>query len=302
MKAITFGSYGGTEVLEIREVARPVAGVDEVLVRVRLAAVNPYDLKLRSGAMSEFVKTTFPVIPGSEMAGVVEAVGIAVEGLSVGDEVFGWATSGGYAEFATARVVALKPSRLHWDVAVALPVAGETALRALGLLKLTPGETLVIHGAAGSVGAIAVQLAVAHGITVIGTGSARDSDTLRKLGAHPVLYGDGVFERIGELAPDGVDAVLDTAGRGVLPGSIELVGGPERVVTIADPAAYGLGVVFSSGGARDQTSGILAELAALAVAGELTVPPTRHFAFDDVAAAQAAVAAGGQRGKVVLDV
>ena len=302
MKAITYDTYGGPEVLQLSEREVPSIRPGELLVRVRFAAVNPFDLKLRSGSMKEFLHPTFPIVPGSEMAGIVEQVGDDVTGIHVGDAVFGWATSGSYAELAAARTVAVKPEGLSWDSAAAVPVAADAATRGLGLLKLKPGETLLIHGAAGAVGSLAVQLAVHEGVTVIGTSSEKDAEALRELGAHPVRYGEGVFDRVRELAPDGVDAVLDVAGAGDLPGSIELVGGTERVVTLADPAAYGLGVTFTSGGSKDQSPEVLERVAALVVSGDIVLPPARHFTLAAAADAQRAVAAGGKRGKVLLDV
>lgn len=302
MRAIIYTENGGPDVLRLAEVETPTPKASEVLVAVRLAAVNPYDLKLRSGAMAGMMDQTFPTIPGSEIAGTVTAVGAEVTDLNVGDEVFGWSVGGGSAEFARASVVGSKPQALPWDEAAALPVAGETALRSLALLNLTPGETLLIHGAAGSVGSMAVQLAVQRGVTVIGSCSTNDAETVRELGAHPVLYGDGVFDRVRELAPSGVDAVLDTAGRGVLPGSIELVGGTDRVVTIADSAASDLGVTFTSGGREFRTADALQQLAQLAVSGAVVLAPARHFPLAEAGAAHALLAAGGQRGKVLLDV
>ncbi|RFA12205.1 NADPH:quinone reductase [Subtercola boreus] len=301
MRAIRYETYGGPEVLQLVEVAAPIPKPGEVLVAVRFAAVNPFDLKLRSGAMREVVKVSFPVAPGSEIAGAVSAVGSEVTALAVGDEVFGWATGGGYAESATAATVIQKPAGLGWDVAASLPVAGEAALRGLRLLDLSAGETLLVHGAAGAVGSLAVQLAVSRGVTVIGTSSEKDAETVRELGAHPVRYGAGVFERVRELAPDGVDAVLDTAGAGDLPGSIELVGGTRRVVTLADPAAYELGVTFSSGGRKDQTTDVLQQLADAAITGAVVVAPARHLPLAEAAEAHRLVAAGGHRGKVLLD-
>lgn len=313
MRAIQYDTFGGPDVLHVAEVPIPTPKPNEVLIAVRFAAVNPFDNKLRSGAMAGMMKVTFPVTPGSEISGTVAALGseVAAGGagssggaapLAVGDEVFGWAT-GGYAEFATtvATSVARRPIALPADVAATLPVAGEAALRGLRLLDLQPGETLLIHGAAGAVGSLAVQFAVAQGVTVIGTASERDAETLRELGAHPVRYGQGVFERVRELAPDGVDAVLDIAGAGDLPGSIELTDGTERVVTLADSAAFELGVTFSSGGRRDQTPDVLRRLADAVVDGSLVVAPPRHLPLAEAAEAQALVAHGGKRGKVLLD-
>ncbi|PPF89492.1 NADPH:quinone reductase [Subtercola sp. Z020] len=302
MRAVQYDTYGEPDVLHVVDAPTPTLKPNEVLVAVQFAAVNPFDNKLRSGAMAGMVKVTFPVTPGSEIAGRVAALGSEVQGSAVGDEVFGWAT-GAYAEFAVALAtgVAPRPDALPAEVAAALPVAGEAALRGLRLLELRAGETLLIHGAAGAVGSIAVQLAVARGITVIGTASERDAEAVRELGAHPVRYGDGVFERVRELAPDGVDAVLDIAGAGDLPGSIELAGGTERVVTLADSAATSLGVTFSSGGRKDQTPDVLRQLADAVVDGSLVIAPARHLPLADAAEAQALVAAGGRRGKVLLD-
>ncbi|MCU1477351.1 MAG: Quinone oxidoreductase [Subtercola sp.] len=343
MKAMIFDTYGGPEVLHESELPVPTPKPGEVLVRVRLAAVNPYDLKLRSGAMQQNVHPTFPVISGSELAGVVEAIGPAADAasgthsrgeqgtardaapsstaaghgdaaeadavaaaptLAVGDPVFGWASSGSYAEFARARVTSVlrKPADLHWDTAASLVVAGATAIRCLAQLNVKPGETLLVHGGAGSVGAAAVQIAVPDRVTVIATCSERDAEAVRELGAHPVRYGEGVFERVRELAPDGVDAVFDTSGAGVLPGSIEIAGGPSRVLTIADPAAFELGVTFSAGGSSEQTPDVLQKIAELALSGVLVAPPARHFPLADAAAAHTALGAGGFRGKTLLDV
>ena len=322
MRAITFDTYGGPEVLHETDVAVPTPKAGQVLVRVRLAAVNPYDLMLRSGAMQQYLHPTFPVIPGGEMAGVVEAVGPAAQvagsdtrtgaaagkpttlPLAVGDRVFGWSASGSYAEFATASITSVlrKPADLHWDTAASLVIAGATAIRCLAQLNVQAGETLLVHGGAGAVGSAAVQIAVSDGVIVIATCSERDAEAVRELGAHPVRYGDGVFERVRELAPGSVDAVFDAAGSGVLPGSIEIAGGPSRVLTIADAAAFGLGVTFSVGSESEQTPDVLQKVADLALSGVLSVPPARHFALADASAAQVALAAGGFRGKTLLDV
>lgn len=311
MRAIQYDTYGGPDVLHLVDAPTPTPKPGEVLVAVRFAAVNPFDVKLRSGAMADTVRLALPSTPGSEIAGTVVGVGAGVgadsageaTGVRVGDEVFGWAT-GGYAEFARAvgTSVIRRPDTLPAEVAAALPVAGEAALRGLRLLDLVPGETLLIHGAAGSVGSFALQLAVARGVTVIGSASERDAEAVRELGAHPVRYGEGVFERVRELAPEGVDAVLDVAGAGDLPGSIRLVGGTERVVTLADSAASELGVTFSSGGRRDQSPDVLRQLAYAVLSGAVVVAPARHLPLAGAAEAQALVAAGGRRGKVLLDV
>jgi NADPH:quinone reductase-like Zn-dependent oxidoreductase len=196
-------------------------------------------------------------------------------------------------------VAGAKPAGLGWDEAAALPVAGETSQRVLDLLAVTGGETLLVHGAAGAVGGLAVQLAVARGATVIGTASPANHEYLSSLGAVPVTYGDGLVARVRALAPGGVDAVFDAAGRGALPDSIELRGGTtDRIVTIADPAARQLGVVFSSGG-QGSAEG-LAEQARLAAAGALRVTVAQAFPLAEAAKAQERSATGHTRGKLVI--
>lgn len=204
------------------------------------------DYKIRYGWMEEVFPTPLPAVPGLELAGIVDEVGEGVTGAAVGDEVLGWSTTGAYAQYALAESFARKPADLGWAEAAALPVATETAQRVLDLLGVQAGETLLLHGAAGAVGSAATQLAVAAGATVVGTASPAGHEYLRELGALPVAYGDGLAERVRAAAPQGVDAVFDTAGKGVLPLSIELRGGTtERIVTIADSAAAAHGVTFS---------------------------------------------------------
>lgn len=268
-------------------------------VAVRAAGVNPIDWKIRSGTMSRDAK--FPTIPGLEIAGVVDAVGPDTHGFAVGDEVFGWSDSGGYAEYALATTVAAKPPTLEWSDAVGIPVAAETATRGLTLLNLKPGETLLIHGAGGAVGTVAVQLARRAGVTVIGTAGAGSHDALRALGAVPTTYGDGLVERVRALAPQGIDAVLDAAGHGALPASVELRGGTtDRIVTLADGAAFDMGITFSSAG--DRNTDILNTVGALVAAGDVTLPAPRPFPLADAAAAHQESATGHGRGKIVLTV
>ncbi|MEU0845222.1 NADP-dependent oxidoreductase [Streptomyces sp. NPDC005962] len=299
MEAIVFEEYGGPEVLRLTTADEPHAGPGQVRLRVRAAGVNPLDYKIRGGGMREVFPTEFPAILGSEAAGVVDEVGEGVTGLAVGDEAFGFMETGAYAAYALASVVARKPEELGWEEAAALPVAGETADRVLDQLAVQNGETLLLHGAAGAVGSAAVQLAVARGVTVIGTASPRNHDYLRSLGAIPVAYGEGLADRVRAVAPKGVDAVFDAAGKGALPVSIELRGGtPDRIVTIADPAAAEYGVAFSSGGDRDADA--LAGYARSADEGGLRVPVARSFPLQDAAAAHAESESGHVRGKLVL--
>ena len=199
---------------------------------------------------------------------------------------------------ATASVIMMVGPELGWAEAAALPVAAETALRVLNMLEVARDDTVLIHGAAGGVGTVAVQLAVARGATVIGTASDPNHDYLREIGATPVVYGEGLVDRVRAVAPDGIDAVFDAAGQGALPDSIELRGGTSRIATIADPAAFRLGVTFSGEAARD--AGALAEVARRAANGRLRVTVGETYSLEEAPAAQESVATGHGRGKVVL--
>jgi NADPH:quinone reductase-like Zn-dependent oxidoreductase len=246
MQAVVFEEFGGPEVLKIEDVAEPHAGPGEVRVAVRAAGVNPMDFKIRNGWVQSFMPVTLPSTPGLEVAGVVDVVGEGA-GFAIGDEVVGWSKTGSYAEHAVVGNVVPKPAGVSWEHAVGLPVAGETSQRVLDELGIKAGETLLLHGAAGAVGSIGVQLAKAAGATVIGTASPANHDFLREIGAIPVAYGEGLLDRVREVAPQGVDAVFDAAGLGGLQESIELRGGTDRIITIADMQAGALGIALSVG-------------------------------------------------------
>ncbi|GAB3957418.1 NADP-dependent oxidoreductase [Streptomyces sparsus] len=299
MKAIVFDRFGGPEVLHESDEKIPRPGPGQIRVRVRAAGVNPLDGKIRSGALEAVFPTPLPSVPGLELAGTVDALGDGVTAVSVGDAVLGWADTGSYAEYALAGTFTTKPAALSFADAAALPVAGDTANRVLRLLDVRAGETLLVHGATGAVGTVAVQLAVARGAHVIGTASAENQRYLASLGATPTLYGDGLVDRVRALAPRGVDAVFDVAGRGALPDSVELRGGTERIVTIADFAAAELGVTFSSGAPEDRSAPDLAALAEQAANGSLVTTVAATYPLAEAAAAQRVSATGHVRGKLV---
>ncbi|HEY4017340.1 MAG TPA: NADP-dependent oxidoreductase [Pseudonocardiaceae bacterium] len=299
MKAIQFEAFGGPEVLHEVEIDKPKPGPGEVLVAVRRAGVNPFDGKVRSGATQSFAPVTLPHVPGFEVAGVVSEVGSGENEFAVGDEVFGWASGGGYVEYAIGATLLRKPEDLDWDIAVSLPVAVETAQRVLTELNVADGETVLIHGASGAVGAMAAQLAVRRGATVIGTGSAANQEYIATLGVTPTHYGAGLVERVRALAPNGIDAVFDVAGKGALPDSIELRGGKDRIVTIADPAASQLGITMSGGGGPIPVAA-LADAADAAARGELTVTVAATYPLAEATKAQEVVDGGHAGGKVVL--
>ncbi|WP_097273595.1 NADP-dependent oxidoreductase [Streptomyces sp. TLI_55] len=300
MKAIVFDEFGGPDVLHEADVEVPQPGPGQVRVRVKVAGLNAIDGKTRAGMLEAVYPTTFPAIPGGELAGVVDALGAGVSDVQVGDEVLGWADTGAYAEYALATTVVPKPPGLSWQDAAALPVASETTERVLDQLEVAAGETVLMHGASGAVGTVAVQLATARGARVIATAGASNQDYLASLGATPTTYGEGLVERVRALAPNGLDAVFDLAGKGALPDSITLRGGTDRIVTIADFAARQLGVTFSQGTPRHSAES-LAAVAQEAAAGKLTTTVTA-YPLAQAAEAQGASDTGHVRGKLVLTV
>jgi NADPH:quinone reductase-like Zn-dependent oxidoreductase len=297
MKAVRFSQFGGPEVLEIVDLPDPHPGPGQVRVAVRAAGVNPSDCKKREGLMDRGL----PQRMGYEAAGVVDEVGEGVADVGVGDRVFGFsAEEGAQAELAVLSYYAPIPASLDFPKAAALPAAVETATRALDQLGVGNGSALLISGASGSVGSAAVQLAVVRGARVIGTAGLANHEYVRSLGAEPVAYGEGLLERVRTLAPDGVDLALDVAGSGVLHELIELAGGSEHVVTIADFAgAQKYGVRFSRGDAGRAVHS-LAEIGELIEAGRFSLPVAQTFPLAKVAEAHRTSEHGHARGKLVL--
>ncbi|MEU8976039.1 NADP-dependent oxidoreductase [Streptomyces monashensis] len=297
--AITYSRYGGPDVLTLTEVDAPEPGPGQVRIKVRAVAVNPIDLKIRSGIMEGVFPAEFPVLPGSDVAGVVDKAGEGAAA-SVGDEVFGVASVGGYSEYALLDRPVAKPEDVNFETAAALVTVGETAYRGLHHLDAQEGDTLLIHGAGGSVGTIAVQLAVLRGVTVVGTAGEHDLGRLTQLGATAVAYGEGWAERVRAAFPQGVDRVFDASGAGVLADSVALTGDAARVITIADMSAAQHGVRFSGGGPADRFPEALPQLAELIAAGRLVVPIGATYPLAEAAQAHADVEARRARGKAVL--
>jgi NADPH:quinone reductase-like Zn-dependent oxidoreductase len=297
MKAARFSRFGGPEVLEIVDLPDPHPGPGEVRIAVRAAGVNPSDWKKRKGLMDQELPQTM----GYEAAGIIDEVGDGVADVNIGDRVFGFSASGAaQAELAVLSDYAPVPPSLSFADVAALPAAVETAARALDQLGVASGSTLLVNGASGSVGSAAVQLAVARGARVIGTASPANHDYLRSLGAEPVAYGEGLAGRVRALAPGGVDLALDVAGSGVLPELIELAGGPEHVVTIADfDGAQKYGVRFSRGDAG-RALYVLAEIGGLVESGRFALPVVQTFALAEVAEAHRVSEHGHGHGKLVL--
>jgi NADPH:quinone reductase-like Zn-dependent oxidoreductase len=286
--------------LQVADVEEPHPGAGQIRVSVRAAGVNPVDWKARSGVMRDVMPVSFPAIDGREAAGVVDEVGPEVTGAAVGDEVFGFAVGGAAAERAILDDFAGKPASVSWEQAAGLPVAAETSVRVFTVLGgVTEGQTLLINGAAGGVGAVAVQLARARGARVIGTAGESNQEFLRSLGAEPTTYGEGLVERVRALAPGGVDLAFDTAGKGGVADLITLTGDPARVATIADFGAAALGVKVTGGGDFRATEA-LDEAAELIEAGRLSVPIAGTFTFSNADQAHRISRDGHVRGKLIL--
>ena len=300
MKAAQFSRFGGPEVLKIVALPDPHPGPGQVRIVVHAAGISGTDWKLRAGALS--FGAELPQTTGGDVAGVVDEVGAGVTDVAVGDRVFGISDDhAGAAELALLTFRAIIPPSLGFVDAAGLPVALETATRALDQLGVTSGTTLFINGASGGIGSAAVQLAVARGARVIGAASAAHQDYLSLLGADPVTYGEGMADRVRALAPGGVDAALDVPGNGVLPQLIELAGDPERVVTLADfDGAKEHGVHFSNGFTDGNAFHALAEVGQLIKTGQLWLPVDRTFPLAAIAEAHRVSEHGHVRGRLVL--
>jgi NADPH:quinone reductase-like Zn-dependent oxidoreductase len=304
VKAVQFDDYGGIEVLEVREVPRPVPGPDQAVVAVRAAGINPSEGAIRTGRVRDIFPATFPSGQGSDLAGVVEEVGPGVEGVAVGDEVIGFTDNrASQAEYVLVEVANLtpKPSGVPWEVAGALFVAGVTGFAAVRAVAPTAGEAVVIAGAGGGVGVFAVQLAVRTGARVIALSSDRHHAWLRERGATPVAYGDGVRQRLIAASGDSpLISFIDLVGGGYVELALGLGIGKERIDTIVDfPAIAKYGVKFE-GGAVAASAATLAQLANAVGAGDLVVPIQRTYPLQEVRAAFTELEAGHMAGKIVL--
>ncbi|GAB3675027.1 NADP-dependent oxidoreductase [Actinocorallia lasiicapitis] len=297
MRAAAFTS---PNVLELLDLPVPDPAPGEVRIRVRAAGVQPFDLAVGQGWLPPGVPDTWPRIPGNEVAGIVDALGDGVTGFAVGAEVLAFTRLNSYAEYTVipADQIVPKPPKMPWDVAGAFPAAIMTPHIALEELNVGPGTRLLIHAAAGGVGATGVQLAIAKGATVIGTASPANHGYLRSVGALPVAYGPGLVERVLAISPTGVDAVIDGAGGQALLDSLRLVPTPSQIITLVEhEKAESLGVrvtPFKRSAAR------LAEAVALYESGHLDLPIRGTFPLAGAAAAQALVATGHGLGKTVI--
>lgn len=247
MRAMIYTEYGDPSTLQLQEVAMPILSPGAVLIRIERASVNPVDWKVMSGGLDGLIETVFPVIPGWDVSGVVEAVGPDTPEFSPGDRVASYGRTdlihnGTFAEFVAlpATSVAAVPEGVGFDAAAGLPLTGLTALRSLETLELTAEDALLIHAASGGVGYLAAQLARELGATVIGTASPSNHAKLAAIGVMPVAYGEGLVERVREIAPDGVSAVADFVGE-VREDTLALLADGGRHVSIADPSVEEVG-------------------------------------------------------------
>jgi len=301
--AVRFDEYGDVDVLNVVEVPRPVPGPGQVLIKVMAAGINPGEAAIRKGLLHAMWPATFPSGEGSDLAGVVEEVGPGVTQFAVGDEVLGFVdTRASHAELVVAAAGNLvsRPSDVPWDQAGALFVAGTTAYATVRAVNLTPGDTVVVSGAAGGVGSLAVQLAADAGATVIGLASASHHGWLASHGAIPVAYDNGVAERIRAASDGRVDAFIDTFGGGYVEMAIGLGVPPDRIDTIIDRAAAQEFGTKVEGSAAAATAEVLAELAGLIAEGRLEIPIARTYPLAEVRQAYRDLEQRHTLGKIVL--
>jgi NADPH:quinone reductase-like Zn-dependent oxidoreductase len=300
-QAVRFDGYGGIDVLNVVEVPDPVPGPGEVLVRVKATAINPGEGKIREGLLHSMWPSTFPSGEGSDLAGVVEAVGDGIDGFAVGDEVAGFTDR--RASHATHVVVEAgnltrKPAGVSWEAAGSLFVIGTTAYAAVRAVAAGPGDTVAVSGAAGGVGFATVQLAQRAGASVVGIAGPANHDWLREHNVTPVAYGAGLADRLRSVGT--IDAFIDTHGDGYVKLAVELGVPAERIDTVADFAAIQEYGVKGEGSAAAATAGVVGELAGMVDRGELEIPIAATFPLTEVRAAYELLEKGHTRGKIVL--
>ena len=302
MKAVRFDEYGDVDVLKVVDVPTPAPGPGQVLVQVKAAGINPGEAKIREGLLHSRWPATFPSGQGSDLAGVVAGTGAGVTGFAAGDEVIGYtdnrASQAAYVVVEERNLTA-RPAGVPWEVAGALNVAGATAYAAVRAVALTGGDTVVVSGAAGGVGSLAVQLARRAGAAVIGLASPANHEWLAGHGVIPVAYGDGAADRIRRAAGK-ADAFIDTFGADYVRLALQLGVQPSRIDTIANFGAVAEYGVKAEGNAVGASASTLAELAGLIADGQLEVPIAATYPLSQVQDAYRRLASGHIRGKIVL--
>jgi NADPH:quinone reductase-like Zn-dependent oxidoreductase len=304
-RAVQLDSFGGPEVLEVREVPEPQAGPGQIRVRVAAAGLNPMDWIMTADAdTATRFGLSLPAGFGTDYAGTVDQVGAGVAGFAVGDRVFGGALSRAVADLvvveaagdSAANEAHHTPDGIDDRTAATLTIAGRTAAAAIAVIDPGPDDTVLMGGAAGGVGVFAVQLARLAGARVIGTGSAISAEYLRSLGAEPVAYGDGLVDRVRALAPGGVTAAIDLHGTETVHAARELGVPDSRICAIA---AQVDGVMPANG--ANAAAGALEEIARLVATGQLQVPIAASFPIEEIRRAAELQAGRRVKGKVVID-
>jgi NADPH2:quinone reductase len=302
-RAVRFDSYGGTDVLYVADIDRPVPAAGEVLVEVRAAGINPGEAGIRSGALHERFPATFPSGEGSDLAGVVLEVGDGVSEFAVGDEVLGFSFQ--RSSHATHTVVPVdqlihKPTELSWEVAGSLYVVGVTAYAAVNAVKPQEGETVAVSAAAGGVGSLVVQLLARRGVRVLGIASAGNAEWLRAHDVVPVEYGDGLADRLRQAAPDGVDAFIDLFGPDYVQLAVDLGVPVERINTIISFAKAAEVGAKTEGSAEASTPAVLQEIADLIASGALDFDVAKTYPLDGVVDAFTELEQRHTHGRIVL--
>ncbi len=302
-KAVRFNQYGDIDVLQVVDVERPAPGPGQVLVQVKAAGINPGEAAIRKGLFAARWPTTFPSGQGSDLAGVVAAIGEGVQGFAVGDEVIGFTNKrASQAEFVVVEASDLtpRPRNVSWEAAGSLFVAGATAYAAIRAVSLKRGDTLAVSAAAGGVGSIVVQLAVKEGAKVIGLASPTHHQWLRDHGVIPVAHGEGVEERRRAASDNHVDAFIDTFGADYVELALKLGVRPERINTIANFEAEAKYGVKAAGNAQGASAAVLADLAGRIDRGELEIPIARVYSLAAVREAYRELEQRHTQGKIVL--
>jgi NADPH:quinone reductase-like Zn-dependent oxidoreductase len=303
-RTVRFDQYGDRDVLYVTDVPMPEPGPADVVVEVRAAGVNPFDTMLRSGVVRDLFPLDFPSHQGSDLAGVVVAVGAEADGLDVGDEMLGWtpvsSAQATHVAVPAAHLVA-KPPQLSWEVAGSLHMVGATAYAAARAVAPQPGETVAVSAAAGGVGSFLVQTLTGRGVRVLGIASSDNAEWLEKHGVIPVSYGDGLRERLEQTAgAGGIDAFIDLYGPEYLDLALALGIRPDRIqTTVAMQRAAEIGA--RTDGRHNATAReILVELVDLVASGAVEIPIAATYPLDRVADAFAELEQRHTRGKIVL--
>jgi NADPH2:quinone reductase len=302
-RAVRFDRYGDRDVLYVADIDIPTPGQGEVVVEIRAAGINPGEAAIRWGAMHDMFPATFPSGEGSDLAGIVTAVGPGVSDFAIGDEVLGFSFQrSSHATHAAVPVNQLirKPPQLSWEVAGSLYVVGATAYAAVRSVTPQPGETVAVSAAAGGVGSLVVQLLVLREARVLGIAGPGNADWLQAHGVIPIAYGDGLADRLRAAAPDGIDAFIDLFGPDYVQLAVDLGVAPERIDTIISFQKAAEVGAKTEGSSEASTPEVLAELAELIVSGAIEFDVAATYPLDQVADAYAELEKRHTHGKIVL--